>query len=181
MRLSTITITALFVSALVLLWPAVSGHGQTRVGAATGEWRTYAADLAGTKYSPLDQINKDTFKDLRIAWRWRTDNFGSTPDFYYEATPLMVGGVLYTTAGARRDAVAIDAATGETLWMFRYDEGERGQKAPIRPAAGRGVAYWTDGVNARILHVTLGYRLVALDAKTGQLVAGFGCLSSSCS
>src|SRR5262245_15769478 len=80
-----------------------------------GEWRYYGSDAGGTKYSPLDQINRDNVKDLRIAWRWRTDNFGAQPDFNYQVTPLMVGGVLYATAGSRRDAVAIDAATGETL------------------------------------------------------------------
>jgi quinoprotein glucose dehydrogenase len=65
-------------------------------------------------------------KDLKVAWRWRTDNFGPRADSNLQATPLMVGGVLYTTAGSRRDVVAIDAVTGETLWMYRMDEGERG-------------------------------------------------------
>ena len=87
----------------------------------------------------------------------------------------MVGKVLYTTAGARRDVAAIDAATGETLWMFRYDEGIRGQLAPARAPSGRGVAYWTDGRgDERILYVTLGYRLIALNAKTGRPIPDFG-------
>ena len=104
-------------------------------GARNGEWRYYGGDAGSTKYSPLDQINKDNVKDLRIAWRWKTENFGTQPDYNYQVTPLMVGGILYATAGSRRDVVAIDGATGETLWMFRFDEGVRGQKAPIR--AGR--------------------------------------------
>ncbi len=156
----------------VVLWTKIPLSGQS--GARNGEWRYYGGDAGSTKYSPLDQINKDNVKDLRIAWRWKTENFGARPDYNYEVTPLMVGGVLFATAGSRRDVVAIDGATGETLWMFRFDEGVRGQKAPIRPAAGRGVAFWTDGREERILHVTPGYHLIALDAKTGRPVPGFG-------
>ncbi len=140
-----------------------------------GEWRYYGRDLAGTKYSPLDQIDRDNVEQLDIAWRWRTDNFGPRLDFYFQATPLMIGGRLYTTAGWNRNVVAIDGATGETLWMHRYDEGERGARGPIRAAAGRGVAYWTDGRDdERIIYVTKGYHLIALDAGTGLPVAMFG-------
>ena len=114
-------------------------------GAEGGEWQRYGADSGSTKYSPLEQINRDNVADLDIAWRWRTDNFGPRLDVNYQATPLMIGGVLYTTAGWRRNVVAIDGATGETLWMHRYDEGTRGQVAPVRASSGRGVAYWTDG------------------------------------
>ena len=144
-------------------------------GASGGEWRHYGGDLGSTKYSPLDQINRDNVGDLRIVWRWKTDNFGPRLDFYYQATPLMIGGVLYTTAGWSRNVVAIDAATGETLWLYRYDEGVRGDRAPVRAAAGRGVSYWTDGRgDERIIHVTKGYRLIALNARTGVPVATFG-------
>src|SRR5579862_4327215 len=94
------------------------------------EWRYYGGDAASTKYSPLDQINKDNVKNLKIAWRWKAENFGARPEFNLEATPLMIGGALYSSVGTRRDVVSIDAATGETLWMFRYDEGERGRVAP---------------------------------------------------
>ena len=143
-------------------------------GAAKGEWPYYAADAGSTKYSPLDQINKDNVKDLRIAWRWKSDNLGPKPDPYLQVTPLEVGGVLYSTAGSRRDAVAIDAKTGETLWIFRLDEGARGDQSPIRSAAGRGLAYWGDGREPRIFQVTLGYQLIALDAKTGRPIETFG-------
>src|SRR5215210_1986066 len=88
-------------------------------GARDGEWRYYAADPGNTRYSPLDQITRANAKDLRIAWRWKADNFGPQPDFNLQATPIMVGGVLYTTAGSRRDVVAIDAVSGETLWLYR--------------------------------------------------------------
>src|SRR5438132_1132249 len=79
-----------------------------------------------SRAAPPDQINRENVKDLRVAWRWKGQNFGPAPEFNLEATPLMIGGVLYTTIGTRRDVVAIDAATGETLWMWRYEEGARG-------------------------------------------------------
>ena len=106
-------------------------------GAQNGDWRFYGGDAGSTKYSPLDQINRDNVKNLRIAWRWKADNFGPSPEFNLQATPLAVNGILYTTAGTRRNVVAIDGATGETLWTYRYDEGERGPRgaAPATIAA----------------------------------------------
>src|SRR5262245_21013861 len=89
---------------------AVAG-GQT--GAPNGEWRAYGADLANTRYSPLDQINAQNFNQLQVAFRFKTESLGPRPEFSFEATPLMVNGVLYFTAGTRRAAVALDAATGE--------------------------------------------------------------------
>jgi quinoprotein glucose dehydrogenase len=143
-------------------------------GAKNNEWRAYAGEPGSTKYSPLDQINKDNAKTLRIAWRFKTDNLGPRADFNMEATPIMVNGVLYTQAGARRNVVALDPTTGEQLWMWRMDEGKRGANAP-RQGSGRGVAYWTDGRgDERIFTVTPGYQLVALNAKTGIPIAGFG-------
>ena len=155
-----------------ILWLAASVSAQE--GAQAGEWRYFAADAGSTKYSPLDQINRTNVDDLQIAWRWKSDNLGPRPDFNLQATPLMVGGTLYTTAGSRRDVAAIDGATGETLWIYRLDEETRGAKAPLRAASGRGVAYWTDGVEERILHVTQGYHLVALNAQTGRPIPTFG-------
>ena len=130
------------------------------------EWKTYGGDLASTRYSPLDQINKDNFSKLQIAWRLNTNVFGPRPDSLYSATPLMVGGVLYTTAGTRRAVVALNAATGEMLWMHAEDEGPRGQNAP-RSGAGRGVSYWSsaDGSDQRIIYVTPGYRMIALERQ----------------
>ena len=145
-----------------------------QTGTPNGEWRYFAGDAGSTKYSPLDQVSRENVTQLDIAWRWSARNFGPRVDFYYSATPLMVGGVLYTTAGTRRDVVAIDAATGETLWMYRLEEGARAEKGPAYSKAGRGVAYWTDGKEERIIRVTQGYRLVALDAKTGKPVRAFG-------
>ncbi len=152
-------------------WPAVVS---AQTGAADGEWRTYGGDLGSTRYAPLDQIDAENFGDLEVAWRFTSLNFGAFPDFNYQTTPLMVDGVLYATAGSRRDVVALDAATGELLWLYRIDEGERATNA-VRRLSGRGVAYWTDGSDdERIYVVTIGYQLVALDAATGRPVPSFG-------
>jgi quinoprotein glucose dehydrogenase len=150
-------------------WTAVLS---AQTGAKNGEWRTWGGDLAATRYAPLDQIKADNFNNLEVAWRFTTEHLGRNPDFNLQATPLMVNGVLYFTAGARRDVVALDAATGEMLWMYRLDEGPR--KSP-RVLSGRGVGYWTDGRgDERIYYVSIGYQLVALDAKTGRPLANFG-------
>jgi len=149
---------------------AVALNGQT---VTKGEWPAYGADPANTRYSALDQITAENFSTLEIAWRFKTDNLGSRPEFKFESTPLMVNGRLFSTAGTRRAVVALDAATGEMLWMHSEQEGARGQAAP-RQLSGRGLAYWTDGKQERILYVTPGYRLAALDARTGQLVSAFG-------
>src|SRR5262245_60811171 len=142
-------------------------------GAKNGEWPTYGGDLGNTRYSALDQINADNFNKLEVAWRFKTDALGPRPEFNLESTPLMVGGRLFSTGGTRRAVVALDAATGEMLWMHSENEGARGAAAP-RQLSGRGLAYWTDGREERILYVTPGYRMIALDAKTGSLIAGFG-------
>jgi len=144
-----------------------------QTGAAGGEWRTYGGDLGNTRYSPLDQVNAENFNKLEIAWRFKTDALGPRPEYVFEATPLFVNGVLYSTAGSRRAVVALDGSTGELLWMHSENEGARGTAAP-RQLSGRGLAYWTDGREARIFYVTPGYRLIALNAKTGTAVAGFG-------
>src|ERR1700686_4659868 len=86
-------------------------------GAKNGEWQTYGGDLASTRYAPLDQIKADNFNKLEVAWRFKTDSLGPRPEFQFEATPLMIHGRLYTTAGSRRAVVALDAGTGEMLWM----------------------------------------------------------------
>jgi len=142
-------------------------------GAKNGEWRTYGGDLGNTHYSPLDQINAGNFDKLEIAWRFSTRSLGPRPEFNLETTPLMANGILYATAGTRRSVVALDAATGELLWTHGEKEGARGTAAP-RQLSGRGLAYWTDGREERILYVTPGYRMVALNAKTGAPATTFG-------
>ena len=98
-----------------------------QLGAVGGEWRAYGGDNGGTKYSPLDQINKENVKDLEFAWNWSTVDVNiheANPDLrrlaaatYFECTPLMIGNVLYGTTSLGQ-AMAIDAFTGETIWAF---------------------------------------------------------------
>jgi quinoprotein glucose dehydrogenase len=156
---------------VMALWPLV-GSGQN--GMSSGQWRAYSADEGSTRYSSLDQITKENVKNLQVAWTWKFDNFGTPAETVTtETTPLMVNGVLYFTAGQRRTVVAANAGTGETLWVWRPEEGARFDAAPRK--VHRGVAYWTDGKgDERIVLVTPGFSLVALNAKTGQPVSGFG-------
>jgi quinoprotein glucose dehydrogenase len=151
----------------------VSGQATDRPSTANGEWPHYNADLRGTRYSPLDQINAANFNQLQVAWRFKTDNLGPRPEYKLEGTPLMVKGVLYTTGGTRRSVIALDAKTGELIWAHSLREGTRAAVAP-RQLSGRGVAYWTDGRgDERVLYVTTGYRLVELNAKTGAMIGSF--------
>ncbi|MCH7748705.1 MAG: PQQ-binding-like beta-propeller repeat protein [Acidobacteria bacterium] len=160
----------LLVAALALI---VVAPAAAQLGAPNGEWPTYGGDLGHTRYSALDQIDADNFSDLEVAWRFKTESLGPRPEFVFQSTPLMVDGVLYTTAGTRRAAVAIDAETGELLWIHRLNEGERGAGAPRR-LSGRGLTYWDDGAEGQIFYVTPGYRLIALNARTGDRIADFG-------
>ncbi len=140
-------------------------------GNKPGEWRYWGADAWSTRYSPLDQIDASNFSSLQIAWQWNAQPFGI--DEYYRTTPLYANGRLFTVATTRRIAAAIDPETGETLWMWRLNEGIRWQKAP-RQFAGRGPSYWTDGSEERVIVVTPGYHLASLDAKTGIPDPKFG-------
>jgi len=160
-------------SALALGLAAVWFAVQPAAPVANAEWRSYAGDLRNHHYSPLSQVAASNFNSLEIAWRFKTDALGPRPEFKLEGTPLMVNGVLYTTAGTRRAVVALDAVTGELRWMHSEHEGARAAASP-RQLSGRGVAYWSDGRDARILYITTGYRLVALDARTGVRIRSFG-------
>ena len=142
-------------------------------GAKSGEWRAYGGDEGSTRYSPIDQINRDNIKDLRVAWVWKSDSLIPNPQPTSETTPIMVNGVLYFSMMERRYVVAADAGTGETLWIYRPNEGDRFTAAPRK--VHRGVSYWTDGKgDERIIFATPGFHLVALNAKTGQPVPSFG-------
>ena len=112
--------------------------GIAQQGGKGGEWRSHAGDNGSTRYAPIDQITRDNVKDPQVAWSWKFDNFGGGAS---ETTPIMANGVLYFTVGQRRNVIAVNPGTGETLWTFRPDEGERFDKAPRK--VGRGVAYWT--------------------------------------
>jgi len=147
-----------------------SGLPSTR----NGEWTHYTADVRGSRYSPLDQINASNFNRLEVAWRFKTDNLGTRPEFKLEGTPLMVKGVIYATGGTRRSVVALDGKSGELIWVHAEKEGARAVNAP-RQLSGRGLSYWTDGKgDERVIYVTTGYRLVSLNAKTGVPVPSFG-------
>jgi quinoprotein glucose dehydrogenase len=154
--------------------PPAQGSWGAQPSTRDGEWPHYNGDIRGTRYSPLDQINPSNFGKLEIAWRFKTDNFGSRPEFKLEGTPIMVKGVLYTTAGVRRAVIALDGRTGEVLWTHSVREGKRAVMSP-RQLSGRGVSYWSDGRgDDRIVYMTTGYRLVALNAHTGAMISSFG-------
>lgn len=162
------------IATAALIVTAASGSLDGQAGAKDGQWRAWAGDVGATRYAPLDQINGENFNKLEIAWRFKTDNLGARPDFNLQTTPLMVNGILYFTAGAHRNAVAVNAANGEMLWMHRLDEGRRAELSSRR-MSGRGVGYWTDGkANERVFYVSSGYQLVGLDAKTGRPLPDFG-------
>jgi quinoprotein glucose dehydrogenase len=166
--------TALIAGALWTIAPRLNGQAPGQPTTKNGDWPMYTADLRGSKYSPLDQINAQNFNKLEVAWRFKTDSLGPRPEFKLEGTPLVIKGVLYTTAGTRRSVVALDARTGELMWAYSLREGNRAAIAP-RQLSGRGVAFWTDGRgDDRVIFVTTGYRMVELNAKTGQPVASFG-------
>ena len=184
-----------------------TGQWQT-YGTENGEWRSYSGNIAGQKYSPLDQIDASNFSDLEIAWRWtsvdamvsRTMPDGSewwaplddiveslvadTPNLYrtghlprpggMRVTPLMVGGVMYFNT-ALSQGVAVDATTGETLWVFNPKSYEEGTTPMSGTFVQRGVAYWTDGEDdERIFWGTGNGYLVCVRAKTGQPCPDFG-------
>ncbi len=162
--------------AVALAWMTSTITGQTTGPPSTskGEWPHYTADVKGSRYSPLDQINASNFGKLEVAWRYKTDNLGPFPEFKLEGTPLVVNGVLYTTGGTRRSVIALDPKTGELIWVHSMREGKRAAVSP-RQLSGRGVSYWTDGKgDERIVYVTTGFRLVELNAKTGVPVTSFG-------
>ena len=171
---------------------------------AEGEWRSYASDISGTKYAPLDQITGDNFGDLELAWRWGSadthlpygDDRGvssveaetlfdlleaAEPDRWVtrlsigrlSATPLMVDGVLYLSTPLYQ-AAAVDARTGETLWVYNPRVYEQGSPPLPAPWNHRGVAYWENGGEARILWGTGDGYLTAVDAGSGRLAADFG-------
>jgi quinoprotein glucose dehydrogenase len=174
----------IFPVAAGLLWIVLGASAQSRGGPSRGgqnewrpkdtEWASYTADIKGTRYRPLAQIDASNFNKLEVAWRFKTDNLGPFPEYKLEGTPLMVNGVLYTTGGTRRSVIALDPKTGEQIWVHAMREGKRAAVSP-RQLSGRGVSYWSDGRgDDRVVYVTTGYRLVSLNAKTGAPIPSFG-------
>ncbi len=160
-------------ASLLLSIVTLGAQGPASPSAPAGQWRAYHGDNRSLRYSPLDQITRDNVARLRLAWERDLGPIGPKPEFKNEAAPLYVDGTLYMTAGMNRDVVALDPATGAERWRWSLDEGERTAKSPRRNS-GRGVSYWTDGTDARIVVVTPGFRLVSLDARTGRPVPSFG-------
>src|SRR2546428_2668868 len=124
----------------VLLAATITSRAQT----GKGEWPAYGADKASTKYSPLDQINKDNVRNLRIVWRQpatplevRKQGVQAPSPVNYVTTPLMVGGLLYMATGFGTVA-ALNPATGAVVWFVTPLQGEL--RAPTR-----GLAYWAGG------------------------------------
>ena len=166
-RLISVVVGAVVINVLTVMPSAVAQ------GTENGEWRSYGGDIKNTRYLPLEQIDAENFNDLEVAWRIKMSSFGPNPEYNFQSTPLMVDGVIYSTAGSRRTVIAADAGTGELLWMHRFDEGERGAVTPRR-LSGRGLAYRDDGASGQIVYVTLGYQLIVLDAATGHRMSSFG-------
>ena len=169
-RLSSVAAIAL---TPFILASAASAQGYTP-STTKGDWPMYFADPTGSRYSPQDQINASNFNKLELAWHFKTDALGSHPEYKLEGTPIEVNGTVYTTGGSRRDVIALDAKTGELKWVYGLNEGLRAAISP-RQLSGRGVSYWTDGNgDDRIIYTTTGYRLIELNAHTGQPIEGFG-------
>ena len=206
MTRSVVWIGTLLLCAVVTVHPVAAQHGAP----SNGEWPTYGGDLGGSKYSPLNQITRENFDELAIAWRWRSADAQLSlrmpdggewtadarlifeelnrrdPDRWrkglpptitnLKATPLMTGGRLFinmpTSAGA-----AIDARTGETLWVYNPKSYEEGTTTMSARWNQRGVAYWSDGPernDERIYWGTGNGYLICVDAKSGQPCLDFG-------
>jgi quinoprotein glucose dehydrogenase len=157
--------------------PGASSESMTAL--ARGEWPTYAGTYASAKYSPLDQITPANVGELKVAWRWvspdhavRAANARIDPSWYHEGTPVMVNGVLYTSTSLSQVA-AIDAGTGRTKWVFDPEAWKLGM--PTNNGwLHRGVAYWRDGEDERVIMLTVHASMIALDARTGRPIGTFG-------
>ncbi len=176
-RLDRSSFQVLTLAAAFILCSA--NQASTQQGALDGEWRSFGGDPGNTKYSPLDQINRDNFQDLEVAFRWEsisTKVAKSNPRIrpgQFKAVPLMIDGILYVSTAISQVA-AIDAGTGETIWEYdprTYDRLRRPANAGWQH---RGVAFWDDGADGRIVMATHDLRLMALNAKTGALYPDFG-------
>src|SRR4029078_1073376 len=108
----------------------LSGQAKDFLTKKNSEWPYYTADIRGSRYSPLDQINATNFNQLEVAWRFKTDNMGTRPEYKLEATPLMGKRVISATGGTRRSVVALDAKSGEIIWVHAEKEGARAVNAP---------------------------------------------------
>jgi quinoprotein glucose dehydrogenase len=174
-------LTRLPAATLIALWsvlPIVAGQSAppgTPV-VAMQEWPVYGGDPHGMKYSPLADITRDSVRQLQPAWEWRPnekalEQYGTRPG-NFQNTPLMIDNVLYVSTPYNR-VVALDAETGRELWAFDPKPYEDGQPPNGAGFVHRGLAAWRDGDNLRVF-INSRYRLIALDARTGQTIRAFG-------
>lgn len=172
MRVTKRLISSLIVSISAMACVTVA-FAQSGTTVNDGNWPDHHGDKFAQRYSPLDQINAENVSELEVAWSFSTAPIGPSAEFNNPSTPIAVDGVLYVTMGNTRNVAAIDAATGQLLWLWRPQEGERFDHAP-RKGAGRGVSHYRVGDEHRILTITPGFQLVSLDAKTGIPDPNFG-------
>ena len=172
---------ALMRGAAIVVTPFLSGvssaaEARKARGRAT-EWLNYGSDKASSKYSPLAQIGKDNFNRLSVSWTWRSAEeevakANHLKTWVWEATPLMVNGVLYISTSLSQVA-AIDAATGKTQWIYDPETWKNGTPSN-NGFVHRGVAYWADGDDQRILFGAGDGYLICLNAQTGKPISAFG-------
>ncbi len=188
-RGASLSFATLIGLALGLLGAPCAANAQAIPGAleestkalAKGEWPAYAGTYGSARYSPLTQIDRSNAKELHVAWRWKSPdqavkdaNPKVGPSRANESTPLMVGGTLYTSTSFSQVA-AIDAATGDTKWVFDPKVYENGLGIPANDGwLHRGVAYWRSGDDERVVMLTAFAQMIALDARTGKPVPTFG-------
>lgn len=165
------------VVATVLSLFAAPQLASAQSGAADGDWKHYAGDHGSSKYSGLDQINADNFKDLEVAWRWESIDVNLKEKtrfrpYHFRGTPLYVDGRIFLSTNLCQVA-AINAGTGETIWEYDPESYNKGR---ITHAFfhHRGLEYWTDGTEERVVLATGGRQLISIDAKTGEPDKDFG-------
>src|SRR5580698_4233197 len=158
---------SLILTAAIAL-PALFAQSKAKDNGA--DWPMYNRDLAGTRYSPLTQVNTTNVSKLATAWTYRFNREGKTikgdspSELYQEITPIVVNGVMYMPAGDR--VVALEPETGKELWSYEVKAGL---------ASFRGVAYWPgDRNNPPRVIFTTSRKMMALNAKTGKVDPGFG-------
>ena len=164
MRLGTYS-TSLFLGAAALcVFCGCAAHGDSY-----RDWKVYGGDATSSQYSSLDQINKRNVSDLEVAWIYHTGDHNTEGSSQIQFNPIVVDGVLYGASPALK-LFALNAATGEERWVFDpYEDGN----LPSVFGVSRGVSYWEDGEDRRILFGA-GHRLFAIDAATGRPVPSFG-------
>lgn len=163
---------------MLITFTLIAGSSFAQKSSTKGEWRFYGGDNGSTKYSSLDQINRENVSKLKVAWAWESPDVKLQQQnrmlrsLGFEVTPVMVGGTLYTSTSLSQVA-AVNARTGETLWTYDPKSYAAGRPTNLG-FVHRGVAYWTDGRQERVFIGTSDAHLIALDAKTGQPVSSFG-------